>query len=197
MSDLPTIKAQLLESRFSAAEVPAEAGAGVYAFFLRTAGALPGVSIAPSGLVYVGMTESSLEVRNHFEHRHSGFSTLRRTLGALLKTPLRLRAIPRGDGRLLSNVRHYRFAGEDERRLTEWMKTHLTYGFVAIGEGIRAVERTLIAELCPPLNLVGWPNPQRKFLHAAKDACRKEAGHVIAELVKVPDAPSADGEEIQ
>jgi hypothetical protein len=181
MPDLPTIKAQLLESRFLATGVPAVAGAGVYAFFLKTTGALPGLSLEPSGLLYVGMTESSFEARNHFEHRHSGFSTLRRTLGALLKTSLRLRPIPRGDGRLLSNVRHYRFTDEDELRLTEWMQTHLTCGFAAIGEGIRAVERSLIVELRPPLNLVGWPNPQRRSLHAAKDACRQEAECAIAE----------------
>jgi len=95
---------------------------------------------------------------------------------------LRLRTVPRGNGRLLSNVRHYRFIDEDERRLTEWMQTHLTYGFAAISEGIRAVERSLIVELRPPLNLVGWPNPQRII---ARGEGRMQAERAFAETAKV------------
>ena len=55
-------------------------------------------------------------------------------------------------------------------------KAHLTYGFVVVSNDIcGAVERALIAELRPPLNLTGWPNPQRRSLRALRDVCRKEA----------------------
>src|SRR5271170_3597632 len=87
---LAIIKAQLLGSRDSADAIPC--AAGVYAFLLAAPEVLPGVSIGRSRVVYLGITDSSLKVRNHFGHRHSGFSTLRRTLGAILKTSLLLQA---------------------------------------------------------------------------------------------------------
>ena len=39
-------------------------GEGVYAFFLAEPGALPGLSIEPSGLIYLGKS-SDLQARNH------------------------------------------------------------------------------------------------------------------------------------
>jgi hypothetical protein len=178
MTNIPTIRAQLLGTQYRADDIPAVDSAGIYVFYLSSPGELAGVSIEPPGLIYLGMTDSSLDVRNHFNHEHSGFSTLRRTLGALLKTSLALRAIPRGSGPSPTSVKNYRFRAADELRLTEWMKTHLTYGFVAVSRDIRAVELALIAELRPPLNLTDWPNPQRRSLRALRDVCRQEArGH--------------------
>jgi len=178
MTNIAGIKAQLLGRQYRAEEIPAVDGAGIYAFHLTTPGAFSGVGIESAGIIYLGMTDSSLEVRNHFTHAHSGFSTLRRSLGALLKTSLALRAIRRGSGPSRTNVQNYRFRDADERRLTEWMTANLTYGFAAVGHGTRAVERALIAELRPPLNLTYWPNPQRRSLRALRNICRQEArGH--------------------
>jgi len=120
------------------------------------------------------MTDSSLEVRNNFGHAHSGFSTPRRSLGALLKEPLRLQAIPRAPGPSPSNTRNYRFRDADELRLTDWMKSHLTYGFATVKDAA-PIEKALIATLQPPLNLTGWPNPQRRHLRALRAICRDEA----------------------
>jgi hypothetical protein len=58
-------------------------------------------------VLYVGMTESSLEVRNHFTHKHSGFSTLRRSLGALLRHELGLWPIPQRAGTV--EIQRYEF----------------------------------------------------------------------------------------
>jgi hypothetical protein len=180
------IKAQLLERRYNAGEIPAVDGAGVYAFFLLTPGTLAGVSIVSSGLIYLGMTDSSLDARNHFLHPHSGFSTLRRSLGALLKKELNLHARPRASGPSPTNVRNYRFGFDDdgeEQRLTKWMKEHLAYGFVVVSHDTEKVERALIAELCPPLNLTGWRNPQGQSLRALRNICAEEARH-DAQLAK-------------
>lgn len=87
------------------------------------------------GLLYVGMTDQGLDARNHFQHLHSGFSTLRRSLGALLKEALRLRAIPRGSGSIKSNVRNYRFTDEGERALSDWMNRHLLLSQVRFQPG--------------------------------------------------------------
>ncbi|WP_294538969.1 GIY-YIG nuclease family protein [uncultured Rhodoblastus sp.] len=174
MADLSTIKTQLLE-KHRAQKIPASVGAGVYAFFLAEANVIDGLSVEPPGLIYLGMTDTSLEKRNHFHHAHSGFSSLRRSLGALLKEPLRLRAIPRAPGQSPSNTRNYRFRDEDELRLTDWMKSHLTYGFANVEVAANMVEKELIATLQPPLNLKGWPNPQRRHLLALRAVCKDEA----------------------
>jgi len=77
-------------------------------------------------LDYLGKS-SNLEARNHFAHRDSGFSTLRRSLGALIKEELRLQAIPRGPWRSRNDLRYHRFRDKDEQRLTDWMITHLIH----------------------------------------------------------------------
>jgi hypothetical protein len=183
--DISAIKAQLLGKKYRAEDIPAIDAAGIYVFNLETPSELAGVNIdASGGPIYLGMTDSSLKQRLHFTHEHSGFSTLRRTLGALLKTSLNLRAIPRGSGPSQTNVQNYRFPDEDERRLTDWMNCHLTYGFAVIANDITAVEQALTRELRPPLNLTGWPNPQRQYVRTLRDACRLEAAQARRSLTE-------------
>jgi hypothetical protein len=148
---------------------------GVYAFSIVDPTALACIEIGPSGLLYVGMTESSLEVRNHFGHKDSSFSSLRRTLGAILKQPLDLHAKVRGNGLSNQDKRCYHFGADGEEKLTAWMKKNLEYGYEAVAKNISARERELIRSLQPPLNLTEWPNPQRKFLMDLRKACRVSA----------------------
>ena len=143
-------------------------GSGVYALFLARPSTLPLIAAASSSVLYFGMTESSLKVRNHFTHEHSGFSTLRRSLGALLQ----LHAMPRAPGPSKTNVTNFRFSSASEERLTRWIKEHLAYGFALLDQDIPGIERALIAELQPPLNLTafgGWHNR-----HAAQSASGPE-----------------------
>ena len=58
---------------------------GVYAFHLSNPDALKQIRVEPSRLLYIGMAGSSLKNRNHLEHKNSASSTLRRSLGALLR----------------------------------------------------------------------------------------------------------------
>lgn len=175
------IKQRLLGYRYLAADIPPVDASGVYVLFLIEPFALPSITPGPFGVLYVGMTESSLEVRNHFAHEHSGFSTLRRSLGALLKHELQLKAIPRSAGPSKSNITNFRFPDDDERRLTRWIEDHLAYGFAPVNHDVRAVERYLIAELKPPLNLTAlydWRNPDLAMIRRLRDECRKEAALV-------------------
>lgn len=172
---LQAVQAELLERRFRPNEIPVHNGPGVYAFFVDEPAALPVICIPASGLLYLGMTASSLEVRNHFKHQHSGFSTLRRSLGAMLKLELQLQTLPRAPGALNTNVTSYRFQEEGEQRLMQWMAQRLTYGCVPLDQDVRAVEGLLILRLEPPLNLNGWSNPDRHVLMALRAACRDEA----------------------
>ena len=167
--------AQLLAALAPPADLSPTRGAGVYALALRDLNGLPPVTPGRRGLLYIGMTEDSLEVRNHFDHLHSGFSTLRRSLGALLKDRLRLRAIPRAPGQSRTNVVSFRFEDAGERRLTDWMRAHLLVAQVPVEVGVRGAEAAVIAELEPPLNLTGWANPQRGLVKAARAACVREA----------------------
>lgn len=119
---------------------PAISAAGAYGILLTNPDSLPTVVPGRDGLLYVGMTDQGLDARNHFQHAHSGFSTLRRSLGALLKEALKLKAIPRGPGSSKSNVRNYRFTDEGEQALTEWMNGHLLLTQVAVETDLTGFE---------------------------------------------------------
>lgn len=166
----------LLASRCQPADVPTIDLPGIYALFLTPGTALPDVATETSGLLYIGMTESSLVERNHLAHKASGFSSPRRSLGALLKQKLDLRAVPRSLGLSASNISNFSFMPEGESRLTDWMMAHLSYGFATIQHDVKRVEGRLIAERRPPLNLKGWANPQAAHIKALRRHCRNDAG---------------------
>jgi hypothetical protein len=173
--ELEAVWTGLLASRCRPAAIPAIDRPGLYALFLNDPAALKDLAVSPSGLLYVGASGSSLEARNHFTHADSGFSSPRRSLGALLKGKLGLRAIARGSGASPSNARNYRFTPDGEQCLTAWMMEHLDYAFTVVEREAEAVERCLIAGVEPPLNLTGWPNPQRRQLRHLRALCHAEA----------------------
>jgi hypothetical protein len=174
-TDIRRIAAQLIAARQPAGSVLPPPSPGVYAIFAAPDIILPLEDIAAERPLYVGMTESSLEVRDHFGRKTSGFSTIRRSLGALLRESLDLSAIPRAPGPSKTNAVNFRFAEDGESRLSDWMRQSLTWSFVATSTAPVRLEASLIAMLRPPLNLTGWPNPQRKYLTALRRACRDEA----------------------
>jgi hypothetical protein len=176
MTDYETFREKLLSQRYRACEIPSRDEPGVYALFLTSQTALPGLAVE-SDVLYIGMTESSLKVRNHFNHSQSGFSSPRRTLGALLKEQLNLTALPRSPGPSASNVKNYRFSDEGEKRLTRWMDSYLTYGLCPVNADVRGIEGRLIRELRPPLNLTKWRNPQASRLKALRKASSDEASY--------------------
>ena len=157
-------------------EVRAPKAPGVYAWFLGELVAVPALPDEGGEAVYVGIP-SNLARRgddDDFRAGGSGFSTLRRSLGALLKDELRLRALPRSSGRSEQNYRCYRFDDAGERRLTDWMRRYLRIG-VAEHPNPKQVESSLIAIAHPPLNLTGWPNPHAPALRAGRKRCADEA----------------------
>jgi len=176
-TDYESIRNTLLMCRYDVSASPPPDAAGVYALFLTNVAAVTNLTVE-SEVLYVGMTESSLEVRSHFTHSHSGFSSPRRSIGSLLKEELHLYARPRACGPSRTNITNFRFSDKGEQRLIDWMKRHLTYGFCRVervGKNVREIESRLIKELRPPLNLTGWPNPQRAHLRARRGECREEA----------------------
>ncbi len=111
----------------------------------------------------------------HFSSRGTGFSTLRRSIGALLKDELTLEAIPRSSGKAQSNYQNYRFRAEGEEKLTSWMAANLEVGVCPVDSEYRPVEKQLIAELQPVLCLTGWPNPHARQIKESRRKCADEA----------------------
>jgi hypothetical protein len=174
------IKADL-QRRLAVSEIPSITSAGIYALYTVTLYFFAGIEADPTRPLYLGMTEDSLEVRNHFGHKSSSFSSPRRSLGAALKKDLELSAIPRGSGRSVKDITNYHFGNGGEENLSTWMAHNLRYSFSVVEEGIRQFERELIEEFQPPLNLTGWKNPQKPLLMKLRKVCRDEA-RTIAKL---------------
>ena len=155
---------------------------GVYAFCLVDPNVLRDIR-GDFKFLYIGMTKSSLRKRNHKEHKNSGFSTFRRSLGALLKEELDLSAIPRGKGRSEKDVTNFHFAGDGEERLTTWMKNNLKYGFFEVVKAdVRKQEHKLITDYHPPLNLQGLSedqNPHKASIMNLRRKCRDEAARTF------------------
>jgi hypothetical protein len=149
---------------------------GVYALFLATRGALPAIAESGTGALYIGSSSNlaQREFDTHFATGETGFSTVRRSLGALLRGELNLKPGPRGTGTSKTNYTNYRFDQAGERRLSEWMRQHLRVAVHAVPNPSE-VEAGLIALAHPPLNLTGWPNPERAEIKRARKQCADAA----------------------
>jgi hypothetical protein len=157
-------------------ELGAPAEAGVYALFLAPTACLPGVEPPEGGLLYVGKSRNLAErdVDTHFATGHSGFSTVRRSLGALLRVKLDLKPVPRGTSASESNYRNYKFEDDGESRLTDWMRTNLEVAAIAATD-YAMLEDALITDLQPVLCLKGWPNPNAAEIKSARKRCVEAA----------------------
>ena len=159
-------------TRADGASLPSEPG--IYAFYLTDGAQLPTIQPDGNGLLYVGETKESLRSRavdNHLNDEQTGFSTLRRTLGALLKDNLELKAIPRSQG---SNKNTYRFEPSGESELTRWMLDNLDVAHCATSDHKR-LEKDTIKSLEPPLNIRKWRNPDSGRLMELRAVCAREA----------------------
>jgi hypothetical protein len=149
---------------------------GVYAIYLCTPGLLAPFTEGEDGLIYIGASTNlaDREFDQHFSSESTGFSTVRRSLGALLKRPLLLIAIPRSPGASETNLRNYRFVEDGEARLTSWMCQHLEIG-VHASSHYADLEDFLIPHLKPLLNLTKWQNPHRPEIKRLRKVCADEA----------------------
>jgi hypothetical protein len=145
---------------------------GIYGFFLLKGCLCIGrqrLATGTSALLYLGKTESSQKVRDagqHLADGGTGRSTLRRSLGALLREQLNLIPQPRSTSETSKRrFTHFKFDTEGEKRLTAWMKEHLSLGFCKMPETIselRAREKELIKSSMPAMNILH--NPESPYL---------------------------------
>ena len=173
----------LSDNRMSPDSLPDAPEPGLYAIFAGSPGCLPDIVLPQTGLVYIGQS-SDLARRNHFKPKngHSGFSSPRRNLGSILKMELSLTAEPRSAGRSETNFKNFRFAGDGEERLSEWMRRNLLCAIRPFGGDVASMEKRPIKDYEPPLNLTGWRNQQKKQIQALRDACKEEAKRVWNQL---------------
>lgn len=158
---------------------------GIYALFL-----VDEVDLGSFGrlgrLIYIGIAKKSLQDRDfaqHFRSGQTGCSTLRRSLGAILKTNLRLKAIPRGGQNDSKRFDNYKFTDPGEQRLTRWMEDNLEIGYWVPGttltyEQLRAKEEKVTIEQKPSLDLDRRTrrfNPQAQKLDNLRGICKAEA----------------------
>ncbi len=150
---------------------------GIYALFLKKGSGLKGYSVTDDGLIYIGSTDNLAEraLENHFNSDSTGFSTLRRTLGAIMKEDFSLKTIPRSPGPSETNYKNYKFIATGERLLTDWMRNNLEIGYCPIFEDYENIEKEMLKSLCPILNLKGCDNPYKKQIMALRKICSEEA----------------------
>lgn len=158
---------------------------GIYAIFLADKVHLGNFG-RPGRLIYIGIAKKSLQDRDfaqHFRSGQTGRSTLRRSLGAILKTDLRLKAIPRGGKNDSKRFDNYRFTDPGEQRLTSWMEDSLEIGYwvsetTLTYDQLRAEEEKVTIEQRPTLDLdrrTRRYNPQAQKLSNLRGICRAEA----------------------
>ncbi len=164
----------LCDNRLHPDDIPNRPEPGVYAILAETSDCLLGIVLPQSGLVYIGQS-GNLAERNHFEIANSGFSSPRRSLGALLKSTLRLTAEPRSPGLSPTNYRNYRFVSDGEARLSVWMRRSLVCAIYPFKGDSKVLEKRLIQDNEPPLNLTHWRNPQKARIQELRKVCKDEA----------------------
>jgi N-carbamoylputrescine amidase len=140
------IEDELMGTRYSPGEFPEQKGPGLYAVFLKKDSSLSVIEVEDnSRLLYIGKSESSIEVRKHCSYPNSSASTLRRSLGAILKQDpkqeLKLSAFPCGFKRNAGpkDIQNYRFDEKGEKELSEWMNKNLEFSYLLLGRDINSI----------------------------------------------------------
>lgn len=161
---------------------------GIYAFFFN-GGFLPNIEseILENEIIYIGKTESSQKKRNaqtHFKSGKTGSSTVRKSIGSILKEEMQLMPIPRNDTDFArGRLSHFKFDERSEIKLTDWMKSHLSvsyFEFPKPKQEIEDLETSLIHHLVPILNID--KNPENTFkdkLKTLRKNCAREAHESI------------------
>ncbi len=166
---------------------------GIYAFFLS-----PNTSLGKFGkgeqLIYIGISENlnGRDIKQHLKDGKTGWSSLRRSIGAILKNDLNLIAIKRDKKSKKLRADKYKFSDEGEKKLTKWMLSNLEMGFwystsnLSIEE-LRSEEEKLTIRLKPTLDLdkrTKKYNPFADQLDNLRELCRNEVKKLIPENTK-------------
>lgn len=132
---------------------------GIYCFRLTKDSKLKNFG-SFNDVLYVGIAKESLnsrDIKTHFNSKRTGTSTLRRSIGAILKIDFKLCALPRSESRTDQDIYCYKFNIDGEEKLSEWMKNNLQVGYCVIEnveyDKLRELEEEVIKYLKPSLDL--------------------------------------------
>jgi len=178
---------------------------GVYALWLdeqafRQLRLRPGKGGAAYAGVAGGTGGLAKRFREEWRPPHSGRSSPRRTLGALLRRRLKLKPRPR-PGQGGKNYKYFTFGSDGEAVLSAWIDTHATFACVEVDISewvavyrIEDVETALIEKLQPPLNLTKWRNPEKARLSAARKSAEQAALKAAIRARRKAQREAADAE---
>ncbi|MGJ3236295.1 GIY-YIG nuclease family protein [Marivirga sp.] len=164
---------------------------GVYAFFFKgTKFPISNYSPSKTEIIYLGKTQSSgisRVLNTHFGTGKTGSSTVRRTLGALLREELNLIPIPRNNSDKIKNRLSFKFDDSSEQKLTEWMEKHLLISFHPLEiSDVPKIEKDLINQLKPVLNIEGNSYGQFYiYLKSIRKDCSYIALNNISKVKKI------------
>lgn len=184
------ILAEMLRTRSNIRDVKFPKEPGLYGIFITNPENIPEgldfLKIESDKPVYIGKSTNLNNRRNfHFRNGRTGESTLRRSIGALLKDELKLVAIPGRKNRNDSDFKHHKFKDSGEKGLTAWMTENLEIGYCCIHEEeLKNIEEKMIEEIRPVLNLQGWENPYSGMIMDARKRCADEARKNIDKEIK-------------
>lgn len=161
---------------------------GIYAiFFIGDNFPLLGSSVSKHQIIYIGKTESSQEERDaktHFISGKTGSSTVRKSIGSLLREQENLNPIPRNSiDYQKGRYSHFKFDDNSEEKITNWMENNLALSFFEYPktkQEIEDLETEIIDELVPILNIS--KNPKNLFkntLQQLRKECATNASNNI------------------
>lgn len=164
---------------------------GIYTIYSNSSGLkINGYIVGKEELLYIGKTESSQRRRDantHFKSGQTGSSTVRKTLGSLLKEELKLIPIPRnGMDKEKGRISHFSFEDHGEERLTVWMKEFLSLSFYEYDmskKSIDMLETNIIHTAIPILNLSkNSSNPFKAYISEQRKICASIAMNKSSEI---------------
>ena len=116
-------------------------------------------------LLYIGRANLQTRIKSHFSSKGSTNDTLRRSIGAMLRSDLKLQ--PTG----LTKKDLFRFC--DENPLSRWMQDNCTYSYAV---DVSKKKKDLIQDLKPPFNIQHNKQFCHSSLEEALERCVELAG---------------------
>ena len=110
-------------------------------------------------LLYIGRANLKTRIKSHFSSKGSTNDTLRRSIGAMLRSDLKLQ--PTG----LTKKDLFRFC--DENPLSRWMQDNCTYSYAV---EVSKKKKDLIQDLKPPFNI----QHNKQFCHSSLEKALKK-----------------------
>ena len=144
-------------------------------------------------IIYIGKTESSQQQRDadtHFKSDQTGRSTVRRSIGAILREEKDLKPVSRNSYKNSEqDIQNFKFDEHSEKLLTEWMVNNLAvsyYECLLSPADLEALETKLINEEVPILNLA---KNLRNPYHNEISSLRKQCVNIVKSQLKTSSIP--------